>query len=343
MNEQGYRLKLIVILLFLLSSVIYAQKKISYDGYASAGGKLEYKGFGESFYRAKIQLEVKLNDYIDTQVDIRGWSGRREVELREISGEFKYWDQTRLRIGNLKKRFGTEELVSREELYTVERSLINRHISPMGYVGREVGVQLYKKWKEVKQDSNDFYSYYLGVSYNDSRAFGANGRMSVHNVLGLSQLGFDAVYQQLKGELIFGDPLHAFAFSADVSKQAGQYYTDAEVFLGKDPFETRVSRFTGTERSVYFTGIKSSHVYRFQIDEKALKAIEPVLLLSFLVPDTRDFWVNQFQILIGMNIYFDEAVRLLINGDLISSNSRYNKDQRYYTGSMMITELQFRW
>lgn len=340
MNRLSYRLRIMVIASVIISPGLRSQQKVSYDGYVSAGGKIEYKGFAESFYRAKMQLEFKISDFVEAQVDLRGRSGRREVELREISGEFKYWGKTRLKVGNLKKRFGMEELLSREKLYTIERSLINRHISPMGYVGREVGVQLYKKWKD---GDNDNYSYYAGISYNESRAVGANGRISIHDALGLSHLGFDAVYAKFKGELIFGDPLDAFAFSMDLSKKIGHYVSEAEIFVGKDPMETRIGRLVGDRRSVYFGAMRSLHVYRLELDDKTLKAIEPVILLSFLAPDTRDFGVNQFQMLIGFNIYFDEDVRLLFNGDLILSNSRYRRDDRFYTGSTVMTEIQFRW
>ncbi|MBI3004778.1 MAG: hypothetical protein HYY49_05115 [Ignavibacteriales bacterium] len=340
MNKFSYRLRMIVIASVLVSCNLRSQKKVSYDGYVSTGVKIEYKGFAESFYRAKIQLEVKINDFIEAQADLRGQSGSREVELREVSGEFRYWNKTRLKVGNLKKRFGMEELVAREQLYTVQRSLINRHISPMGYVGRDVGVQLYKKWMD---GDNDNYSYYAGISYNESRAFGANGRISVHDVLGFSHLGLDAVYAKLKGELIFGDPLDAFAVSADMSKKIGQYVSEAEIFIGKDPLQTKISGFVGDRRSVYFGAVRTLHVYRVDLDEKTVKAIEPVILLSFLAPDTRDVDVNQLQMLIGFNIYFDEDVRLLVNGDLILSNSRFNKDDRFYTGSTVIAELQFRW
>lgn len=341
MRKHGYRFLILFIVLNSLNPILFAQKKVSYDGYVSAGWKVEYRGFGESFYRAKVQLEVDLNESVEAQVDIRGRSDRREIELRGISGTLKYWERTRLKIGHLKRTFGLEEMVSRERLFSIERSLINRHMSPMGYVGRHLTIQLYQKDREKEY----LYSYYVGISYNESRTLGANARVSFHDIFGLTTLGFDAVYQRFKGELILDadTPLDAFALSADVTKEFDRYHGDGEIFFGKDPLETRIGGFIGESKSIYFTGIKFLHTYRFALQGKVVQGIEPVILVSFLVPDTRDFSFNRFQLLVGINLYLDNDVRFMVNGDLISSNSRYNRGDRNYFSSMIIAELQFRW
>ncbi len=338
-----YRKCTVSILLALslkLTSALYGEEKISYDGYIETGWEYENgETYCEIFSKAKLEFKFKLTEYIKGQIDLRANSNKREIELREASALFKYNPDFLIKIGNLKKCFGIEELMSHEEIYTIKKSVINQHLSPFGYVSRDPTIRIYRKYKNEGLP----YSYNFQISYNQSYQIIINTRISHHNLWGLSDVGLDGIYQHATSGLKCEYPTQTFAVALNFKKEKSSSYTDIEFFSGLDPIETQLSEFYGEEKNIIFLGTKLLSAYRFNIDNMVVKGIEPIFLFSYLSFDIERLDVNRIESLFGINIYFDSDVRLRLNGDLISSNNRYNRKDRTLIGSWVGVGLQLKW
>lgn len=82
-------------------------------------------------------------------------------------------------------------------------------------------------------------------------------------------------------------------------------------------------------------------VARVSYNRQAFENQEKTLRVTF--DSNLEFYVNSFQLLFGCNIYFDEDIRLMINGDLMLTNHDYDKDERTMYGSNVGAQLQIRW
>ena len=76
-------------LFFLLSSVLLSQN-VSFSGYGAAGLKMydrnrlnDYNQ--ETYFEGKLQADIKYNDHIKAQLDLRGNSTDNSVNFREFS------------------------------------------------------------------------------------------------------------------------------------------------------------------------------------------------------------------------------------------------------------------
>ena len=308
-------------------------QKVKYDGFVELGAKYEYDDlYVESFYDAKLEFKLKLNDRIKIELDLRADSDEQQIVLREASVDYDFSEELRISIGALKKRFGREELVSREKLHTIQRSMINRFLSPLGFVSRDPGIQV--RWE------NDSQEIIGGVNYNASHNLTLMSRYTAKDI---------SVFQNIGGSLHFVKHLnqqgleHSYAASLDFSKQIGRLTTELELFYGSDPIETGYKKMFGLDENVNFIAAKILSTCKFYLDNKFLTGIEPILLAGFLSPDTDYMDVNKLELLFGVNIYIDEYIRFMINGDLILSNNILNKSERSLTESNVIAQFQISW
>ena len=322
------------VLFFFWNSGLNAQKKVSYGGYFQLGGEAEYKDiYIESFYKAKLEFELKLNEKIKVEIDIRGDSETRQFELYEASAAFKLSNEFKLEIGDLKKRYGLEELVSHEKLATINKSMINNYLEPLGYVNREPGVQIH--WF----DDNSKTGIISGIHYNESHKLTFMARFTKEGFLGFDAAGFNLQFAK-EARL---DMPNTYAVSFDLQKNIGTINCNFEIFNGEDPVESYYRALTGDNDKVKYLGLKALVLNNFELNGDILKSIEPFFLTSFLVTDIKEFDVNSIQFLIGCNFYFDEDVRLMIDGDLYLTNHSYDKTERTLYGSNVIAQLQIRW
>jgi hypothetical protein len=324
----------------LLSGKLSGHDEVSYDGYVGMRANYEYNDRYANLYTlAKIEIELELTEDIEAQIDIRGNSNDSEIKLKEIHALFKRDPDFLIKIGNIKKCFGIEELNSKEDLYTIEESLINDYLSPFGYVGRDPGIQVYREYK----DKGMPYSYYFVTSINQSGILIINNRVSYHNFFGSYCLGLDGIYRR---SLSFAEneyPSNSYAISIDLSRKFGSLYTDLEVFFGMDPIETQLNDFYLDDRDVLFIGSKWLLAYYFDLNN-IIKGIEPLFLCGILSPDTRYLSVNKVELLLGVNIYLDKNVRFALNGDLILTNNKYNiHDRAIAAGSKVLLDLRLKW
>lgn len=336
-------LTLLVFLCFLHSA--YGVKDVSYDGFAAIDARYIYnEKFPELFTDVKLEVILKLTPKLKVEVDLRGNSIDKEIELREVHGTFKPSPDIRIKAGNIKRMQGLEQLSGRENLFTIRRAQINRYITLLGYLTRDPGVQVSRTYN----DEIGPYSYYVSATYNQSATFTCSGRMSYHNLFGCCQLGLNGIYQLATLhpflDVEYEHPLHLFALSLDVSRSNGPWYYDFETFFGMDPFQTEMNQLPDNGRNVYYGGAKTLAAYRFAVNSNFVQGIEPVVLLSILAPDTRDIDVNRLEILGGINLHFDKHVSLRLNGDLILANSEVDTGTRdVAAGSKIILEYMIKW
>ena len=334
MNNLAKILSMILLLVLSWSQATYAQKKVSYDGYFELGGESKYKEiYVTSFYKVKLEYKIKLKDWIKVQIDVRGDSEDRQIELHESKVEFKLSPNFELEVGDLKKRYGLEEQVSSEKLLTIDKSFINDYLEPLGFVSRDPGFQL--KWT----DDGEMYSLTGGAHYNETHRVTLMTRLIKKQVLGLDRVGlcFQYVFER-DTELE-----NAYVFGVDVVHDLGFVNTEFEILTGQDPLESYYRKLDGKSADVNFLGSRLQVSKQIFISDDNEFSIEPLLQTFFLAKDTEKIDINSLGLLAGCNFYFDEDVRLMLNGNLVLTNHFYDKDNRTMYGSNVIGQLQVRW
>ncbi len=315
-------IKIIILFLFLLEYGVLAQE-VKFSGYGSVGYRFYNRnilnGYNqESYYEGKIQADIKYNKKIEGQIDLRGNSIDNSFKIREVSVKFDYLDYLKIKFGNIKKPFGTEYMTNEEDLYTVERSNVQQTIGELGYGGRAVSLMAYYKYNENRQ--NFPFSYYLSLFHNNNLYKGAIAKFTYHT----EWLSFSLNYQlQNKG----GDnPITTNGFGFGIELDKAGFYTAGELFYVQDPNEGILRKLRGENEKVYSFGAKFLTAYSIIFDGEVVKALEPVLLASYFLPDKTVSQNHVIQSLIGLNIYFNKKVKLRINGDLRLTKNQFNSD-----------------
>ena len=315
-------MKFLVSLLFLGFISMYAQD-VDFEGYGATGFKfydreplIEYNQ--ETYYEGKLQAEIKYTKKIKAQLDFRGNSADNYVSLREFSLKLEFFKKLYFKIGNLKKTFGYEQLSNREELYTVDRSLVNDKISQIGYGDRSVSIMAYH---EFDKKDNDFpFSYYLTLFKNNSLYHGALARFSYHKSDFAYSLNY--MFQQKGGNT----PITANGFGFDAAVETKNFHGSIQLFYVQDPEEGIRRELQNLDNSVFSTGATFTVAYNFEYDEEFLKGIEPLLLLGYFSPDADNTKYHILQTVIGVNIYVHKDIRFRLNGDLRFTKSLFNSD-----------------
>lgn len=313
--------KIFTILLFLLiGSNIFAQE-FSFSGYGATGfiftNKNMLNGYNqETYYQGKFQTDIKINSKIEAQLDFRGNSADNKVKLKEFSVKFKFWKYFRLKIGNLKKPFGYEQLVNREKLLSTDRSYLQQKISEIGFGGREFSIMGYYKYSEKRPEHP--YSYFVSVSKDNSLSFSANARFVYHK--NNFNYGLSYMYFNQGGDQTIGT--HGFSF--DISRKMKKYTTALELMYVKDPVENIRRRMQRRIEDVYTFGAKLFTAYEFNIDSEYIKKIEPIAVMSVYIPETENSGTNVIQAIIGANFYVHKYVSLRLHGDLRLTKNHYS-------------------
>jgi hypothetical protein len=326
------RLLLIFLTILILPVLLYSQKKVSYDGYFEIGGKAEYNGiYIESYYKAKMEFEYKINKYTEVEIDIRGNSEDREIILYEASAEFELSDNLELEVGDLKKRFGYEEWTSREKLPTIRRSIVNRYLEPLDYVNREPGIQI--EWE------GDDFLLLGGMHYNESHT-----ASYVIKAVKKSISSLDGVFANLQIIRTRDTEIpNATAVNAGIFDTISGIASVLEFYYGLDPVESHYSALEGGDNDVYLGAVRFITSKIFLFENKIIRGFEPVLSGAVLVNNMDYTDVNKLQLMLGFNFYFNDNTRLMINGDLVASNRPFSKSKRTLTDSSAMIQLQVRW
>ena len=284
----------------------------------------------EYYYEGKLQADIKLSKDIEAQLDFRGSSDDREAVLREFSVKFEYFTYARIKIGNVKKPYSIEGLVDRDEYIPVFDSYIHRRNEELGYAGRNVGLLVYYNYKDKRP--NFPFSYAAGVFRNNSYVTSAYLRGGWHHGGLTTTLGYATLARS--GD----DAITTHGFSADVGYRTGAAETTLEGFYSQDPEEGIRRRLLDMDESVYTAGLRSLSALRFDIDGDVVEVIEPHMMLTWYAPDAAASSYHTLEILVGVNVFLDDDVRLRLSADGLLTKDRFS-DEYSTHGSVFATEI----
>lgn len=332
-------MKKITIIIFLCGiSSIYSQLK--FTGYGAAGYRwidririIEYNQ--EVYYEGKIQAEYRVNKNIEAQLDLRGNSSDQRVEFREFSAKFSYIKRLDFKFGQLKKPFSAEYLESGEDLIAVERSYLTDAVGNLGYGGRSVGLMAYYKFDK---DEKEFpHEYYFFIFKNNNLQNGAVARYSFYPD---DDFGASINYFLLNTG---GDyPISSSAFALGAAYDKKDFHIDGELMYFQDPVEGQRRQVLKMDDKVFGYGGRLTAAVKLDTDGEVIKDIEPLVLLSYYQPDTKQTDQHTLQALAGANFYFHKDVRLRLNADLLFTKNEFSK--KYSTHDSRITiEVQVRY
>jgi len=322
--------------LFTASSLLFAQEQIDFTGFGAAGFRVydrnQLRKYNQvSYYEGKFQADITINKHIEAQIDMRGNSDDNQVKLHEFSAKFEYMKLMRFKVGNIKKPFGSEELLEREDLASVDRSHIQQTISDLGYGGRGVSVMAYYNYN--KKRSEFPFSYAVSFFKDNSLNSGIVTRGVYH--FDDYALALNYMYLHKGNET----PLNASGFCTNLDFEHEGLKYGIALFYVRDPNESLRRQAMLQNDHVYSTGMNISSSFNFNTGGDVIKSIEPLLVLGVFAPDSKATKYNTIEALPGINFYFQKKVRFRINGDLLLTKNLYNSS--YTTvGSQIVTELQ---
>jgi len=337
--------KLIVIILLnlLLLSLVFSQD-IEFSGFGNTGWRLYDRNLNagysqETYYGGKFQANIEFNDNIEAQLDFRGNSIDNSVELREFSVKFEYSDKLQWKVGNIKKPFGYEQSVKRDRLISVDRSNVYNSIAILGYGGRTVSVMAYRKYSKKHPDFP--FSYYLSLSKDNSFNTSVTSRGIYHQ--GDYSYGLSYMFQNRGARA--GVNTHGIAGEFLIDKN--NYLNSIEIFFVQDPVagmvreQQKITNNQEKDEKIYAAGAKMLTSVSLKTGAEVIKTIEPLVMLSYFVPEIGEAGNHIIQFLLGANFYFTKKIRLRFNGDLRLTKNENN--EKYVTNqSGAILELMVR-
>lgn len=326
-------------LLFLLSfsTPLVAQTKAKLSGWVRSGlTKVYEERESESFYAAKVQYEIELSKKLEAQIDLRGASTRHEIELREAYFTADVGEGLNLSFGQHKKRFGLEYQKSKENLRTLERTLVYRYLETFGFVGRELNLRYYRTTREDKRRSG--YSFSLG--YNEAHDLNLIARWQRLRTLGSFALGVNGILQRDKKD---NGAQFVSGVALDLARDTETHHVELEALMGQDPFQSEFEADFGAGRKVYFVGGKMLYSHRFTLATTPARALEPVAVISILAKDIDQSELNTIELLGGANYWFSPHARLSFNADFLLTNSPGHTNERTLAGSNFVLQMEVRW
>lgn len=339
--KKTARLSITASLLFLTLPTGYMQQakgqaKTTISGWLRVGTDYDYnERFRESFYRAKVQFNVKISGDLEAQIDVRGESDTHTMELREAYLTADLGKAAGLDFGQGKKRFGLEFQKSKEHLLTVERTLIYRRLEPFGFVGRDLNFHYYRKARAGTRRTG----VSVNLGYSEDHNTTMIGHLTRLNTVGSFALGASGLLQL---DQIEGGSQTVWGFGAELLRDTEAHHVEIEAIVGQDPFQSEFEKSLGGE-NVYFFGGKFLYGHRFKTSRRLLKALEPVVVASLWTPNIDEFELNTLELLAGINFYLAPELRVGLNGDLLLTRSSKISDERTYAGSNVILQAQLTW
>jgi len=338
--------------LFLFTGFVAAKEKIEFSGYGAAGYMFIDRNpltdaNQPTYYLGKLQADIIFNDEIEAQLDLRGNSATNNITFREFSAKFNYMDYIRFKVGNIKRPFGQEYMINREDLLSINRSVVQNNISIMGYSVRSVSMMVYYNYSKKRPDFP--YSYALSVFKDNSLGSGA-GLRGLYHISDLS-FGFNYLFQNVGGNY----PVSAHGVEIEAAYSGENSSISAEIVYVQDPARSREIMAANEARAkqdlppldqnerVYSSGAVLTSAVSFDTDGRVIKKIEPLVLLGFFIPNSGQVDNHIIQCLTGVNFYFTKKVRFRLNADLRLTKSEYDDSGKYATdNSAVILELQVR-
>lgn len=316
---------------------LIAQTKAKLSGWVRSGlTKVYEEREGESFYAAKVQYEIELSKKLEAQIDLRGASTRHEIELREAYFTADVGEGLNLSFGQHKKRFGLEYQKSKENLRTLERTLIYRYLETFGFAGRELNLRYYRTTREDKRRNG----YSLSLGYNEAHDINLIARWQRLRALGSFTLALNGIVQRDKKD---NGAQTVGGFGFDLLREAETNHIELEILAGQDPFQSEFEAAFGAGRKVYFVGGKMLYSHRFALSKTTARAFESVAVTSFLAKDIDQLELNTIAMLAGANYWFSPHARLSANADFVLTNSPSSTRTRTLAGSNFVLQMEVRW
>lgn len=335
---------LLFIFNFSLSNYSFATD-VEVSGYGATGYNLSIQEYFNhdtqlTYYEGKIQCEMIYNDDIEAQIDFRGDSYDNNVELREFSLKLRLNDYMKLKVGNLKKPFGYEYLINREDLLTIDRSYHQQKISEMGYGGRSTSLMLYHKYD--KDQENFPYTYYLSVFRNNGLYSGLIARALYYPD---DDLGIGASYML---HARYGpDKIRTHGLGFEIEYEKKNFLLAYELAYVQNPEEIvrriKYNEETGEniDERFFSGGTKIYAAYDFNFAYKFLRKIQPILVFGTFYPEFSEKDTYALQFLAGCNIHIHHNVILRLNADLMLMT---NKETEGYSSdaSQLLIQIMAR-
>lgn len=311
-------------LLFLLISTLTFAQNIEFSGYGATGFRFFDRNRlnnpnQETYYEGKLQAEFNLKKGFEAQLDFRGNSVDKSVELREFSAKYKSDSWYNIKIGHIKRPFGYEYLINREKLWTIDRSIVQEKISQLGYGSRSVAVMAYYEFDKVKPEIP--WSWYLSVSKDNSSGSAITGRVSYYFNDDLAVSG-NYMYQAIGGDV----PVKVSGFAADLAYRTKKFDANIEAVFVQDPVEGRIRKLAGRDDDVFALGIKTMLARKFEIDESFLEDIEPVIIAGYFVPEADISNRHIIQGVLGSNFYIDKNIKIRLNADMRFTKTEFSEN-----------------
>ncbi|MCJ8315090.1 MAG: hypothetical protein HRU38_18510 [Saccharospirillaceae bacterium] len=340
-------MKLVLILLFITLPCFAAGKNsdISFSGWGEAGIKNEKQNMVNgppviTYYAAKLQSDIKINQKIDVKIDVKGNSADNQVDFNGFSIKFDYHDYFKIKIGNLKQPFGHEQQTSRTNLLTFNRSNAHFALAKMGYANRSLAVKGYYNYS--KKRPNFPYSYAINIYRNNSTQSGINLKGSKH----FNDLIVSSYFQYLKKINRTGVKINTVAVGSDVIYQTKSSTMSMGLFILEDPVvgvqnvEQNILIKSDSldqsllDESIIAGTLQSFVAHRFNINGEVIHSIEPLLLTSLYVPFLQESESYEWQTVFGFNAYLNKDVRLRLQVDYIFTNKESTEQSSIYGSSI---------
>lgn len=331
-------IKLPILIMFLLWGSIYAQD-VDLEGYGATGFRFYDRDLlndynQETYYEGKLQAEIKYNKQIKAQLDFRGNSNDNSVEFREFSIEYEMFERLWFKVGNIKRPFGYEYMIKREDLDAVDRSFLYQQTEDIGVGVRSVSFMAFYEYSKKRPEFP--FTYMLSVFKDNSLVTGTAARLIYHT--GELSYGLNYMFQNVGGD----EPINTHGLALDVEYDVSGFTSSFELLYVQDHTEGLRRRLQGLDDIVYTTGAKAHSRYKIKYeDNEILKAIEPLVLLSYYQPDFDNADAHTLQFVTGINFYFDKDIRARFNADIRLTKNEFNED--YTTNqSRGVFEIQIR-
>jgi hypothetical protein len=283
-----------------------------------------------------VQVNTKVDDNLDAQIDIRGESETHEMELREAFLTADLGKAIDLEFGQSKKRFGYEFQKSHEKLVTVDRTLLYQYLEPIGMVGRELSLRYHRKARPKERR----IGLSASLGYNESNDFSFIGHLTRLNSIGSFALGASGT---VKIDKIQEGTQTVWGAALELVRDTEAHHVEIEGVIGMDPLASEVEKKVGDGENVYFLGGKILYAHRMKTSRRLFKAIEPVLVASFLARDLDTIGRNTISALAGLNIYVAARARVSMNVDFQLTSTPTDYSDRSSVGSNGILQMELQW
>ena len=177
-------MKYLFYVIVLFAAAAASAQEVTFSGYGAAGFRLLDRealldANQQTYFEGKFQADIEISKLISGQLDFRGDSKSKSVELKEFTVKIKLADWIDMKVGNPKKPFGSEQMFDQYELETIDRSIVHRSLSPLGYVERSPSIMFYHNYKEKDSGASPL-GYHLMLFKDNSLGYGVVGRLSYY-------------------------------------------------------------------------------------------------------------------------------------------------------------------